>query len=55
MIPIILEAGALNDQEVVDDWCLDTAAQKILLSHNVAAKGEFTLKLTLSRKRVKKT
>ena len=31
MIPIILEAGALNDVDIVEDWCLDTAAQRILM------------------------
>ena len=31
MIPTILEAGALNEVDIVEDWCLDTAAQRILM------------------------
>merc|ERR1719500_336186 len=42
MIPTILEAGALNEVDIVDDWCLDTAAQRILMSHNVAKKEKLT-------------
>ena len=30
MIPIILEAGALNQVDIVNDWCLDTASQRTL-------------------------
>ena len=39
MIPIVLEAAAMNDQEVVEDWALDAPSQKLLLSHNAAKKG----------------
>ena len=39
MIPIILEAAAMNDQEVIEDWALDAPSQKLLLSHNAAKKG----------------
>ena len=35
MIPIILEAGALNDVDIVEDWCLDTAAQRILMRNRI--------------------
>ena len=40
MIPIVLEAAAMNDQEVVEDWALDAPSQKLLLSHNAAKKGK---------------
>ena len=46
MIPIVLEAAAMNDQEVVEDWALDAPSQKLLLSHNAAKKGNT---LVLSR------
>jgi len=51
MIPIVLEAAAMNDQEVVEDWALDAPSQKLLLSHNAAKKEklkffEKTLALT---------
>ena len=39
MIPIVLEAGALNDKEIVDDWCFDAASQKLLGLHLIAKKG----------------
>merc|ERR1711937_146358 len=51
MIPIVLEAAAMNDQEVVEHWALDAPSQKLLLSHNAAKKEklkffEKTLALT---------
>jgi len=38
MIPIVLEAAAMNDQEIVEDWALDAPSQKLLLRHNAAKK-----------------
>ena len=40
MIPIILEAGAMNNVEVVEDWAMDAASQRFLMRHNAAAKSE---------------
>ena len=39
MIPIILEAAALNDKDIVDDWAFDVASQKLLGLHLIAKKG----------------
>jgi len=33
MIPIVLEAKALNNVEVVEDWCHDSPSQKFTLRH----------------------
>jgi len=52
MIPIVLEAAAMNDQEVIEDWALDAPSQKLLLSHNAAKKEKlkyFEKTLSLSR------
>jgi len=42
MIPIVLEASAMNDVEIVDDWALDVASQRFLMRHNVAKKEKLT-------------
>jgi len=33
MIPIILESKAINDAEIIEDWCHDSPAQKFSIKH----------------------
>jgi len=40
MIPILLEAKAINDTEILEDWCHDSAAQKFSIRHRERAKDQ---------------
>jgi len=40
MIPIVLEAKAINDTEVIEDWCFDSPAQKFSIRHRERAKDK---------------
>lgn len=42
MIPIILEAKAINDVAVIEDWCLDAPAQRFAIKHREQAKNKIT-------------
>jgi import inner membrane translocase subunit TIM44 len=42
MIPIILEAKAINDVSVIEDWCLDAPAQRFAIKHREQAKNKIT-------------
>ena len=42
MIPIILEAKAINDVAVIEDWCFDAPAQRFAIKHREQAKNKIT-------------